>query len=138
MAKMKYYTVVLDGIDKSGKDLIANYIWRLDKRLNVIVRGWPSLYVYNKVFNRHTEYALPTKMALYVHLDVDVTDWLIRCATTNEPDIDFNLHSGLFVKAFNRLIDNGYKTITFNTSMMTPYQIASNIVAKMKSLNGEK
>lgn len=23
MAKMKYYTVVLDGIDKSGKDLIV-------------------------------------------------------------------------------------------------------------------
>lgn len=137
MTKMQYYTVVLDGIDKSGKDLIASYIWRLDKRLNVIARGWPSLYAYNKIFDRHTDYALPTKMALYVHLDVEIADWVIRCETTNEPKIDFNEHSAVFIEAFNKLIDNGYQTAKFNTSIMTPYQIASNIVARMKILNKE-
>ena len=36
---LKVYTVIIDGIDKSGKDTIAKYEWRLDKRLKLIIRA---------------------------------------------------------------------------------------------------
>ena len=64
--KLKVYTVIIDGIDKSGKDTIAKYVWYLDKRLNVFVRGRPSLVVYAKKFNRQCEYELPYKEHLCI------------------------------------------------------------------------
>ena len=89
MKKLKFYTVFIDGIDKTGKDTVRQYVWQLDKRLNVLVRGWPSLTVYAKKFNRNVEYELPYRNALYVMLIADKEDWNIRCITTNEPKIDY-------------------------------------------------
>lgn len=138
MEKMKYYTVVLDGIDKTGKDTIAGFIWRLDKRLNILVRGWPSLVVYNEKFKRNTDYAMPYKDALYVHLLVDEEDWKIRCSMTNEKKIDYEADSKMFDSAFNILDNYGYKVMTANTSRITPYQIAQAIVEVIKQLNYEE
>lgn len=137
MEKMKYYTVVLDGIDKCGKDTIASYIWRLDKRLNIAVRAWPSLYVYAKKFKRNVKYELPYRNALYVYLTVDKEDWNIRCNITNEPKIDYDNDTKLFDKAFNILDNNGYNIIQANTSELTAYEIAKGIVDAIYKLNME-
>lgn len=134
---MKYYTIVLDGIDKSGKDTIARYIWLLDNRLKTVVRGWPSLYAYNKKYNRNTDYELPYKNALYVKLNVNYEDWKIRCDITNEPKIDYQFDKELFAEAFHVLQSNGYNVVAYNTTEDTAYTIALAIVNKMKSLNGE-
>lgn len=134
---LKYYTIVLDGIDKSGKDTIAKFIWNLDKRLNVFVRGWPSLVVYAEKFNRNCSYELPYKNAIYVRCDVDKIDWLIRCKMTNEQDINYEYDSNLFNKAFYTLLNNNYYVLHFNTSKLTPYDIATQIVQFIKNLNKE-
>lgn len=133
--KMKYYTVILDGIDKTGKDTIAGYIWRLDKRINVICRGWPSLVVYAKKFNRNVDYALPYRNALYVRLNVNKEDWNIRCAMTNEPEIDYDSDNKLFDEAFKTLKNSKYYVYSFNTSISTPFEIASIIVQELKRMN---
>lgn len=138
MEKLKYYTVVLDGIDKCGKDTIANYIWRLDKRLNVIVRGFPSLVVYAQKFGRDCAYSEPYKNALYVHLKVSSIDWSIRCDITKEPEIDYISDSRLFDSVFDTLTNEGYNVLTFNTSISTPYKIAKLIVEKIHELNTEE
>lgn len=132
---MKFYTVYLDGIDKSGKDTIAKYVWMLDKRLNVFVRGWPSLVAYAKKFCRDVNYALPYKDALYVHCIVSKEDWQIRCKMTNEQKIDFVDDSKLFDEAFNELERKNYNVMKADTSAFTPYQNALLIVNKMQALN---
>lgn len=137
LEKMKYYTVVLDGIDKTGKDTIAGYIWRLDKRINIICRGWPSLVAYAKKFNRNADYALPYKDALYVRLNANEEDWNIRCSMTKEPKIDYSSDNKLFDEAFKILEDNDYHVYAFNTSVFTPYEIASNIIQELKRMNKE-
>lgn len=134
MEKMKYYTVVLEGIDKTGKNTICDYIWHLNKSLNIICRGYVSLEVYNRKFNRNKIYDEPYKDAVYVLLDVDKEDWEIRCKTTNEPKIDYEADSKLFEDVFNTLDDN-YIKLTFNTSIDTPYRIAKKIVSTIELLN---
>ena len=137
MEKLKYYTIFLDGIDKCGKDTIANYIWRLDKRLNVLCRGWPSLVVYASKYKRNVEYELPSTTIVYIHITVDKEDWKIRCETTNEPMISYENDLLDFYNVFNILKANNYKVLEYNSSEMTPYQIAKYIVNYMKKLNGE-
>ena len=133
--QMKYYTVFLDGIDKTGKDTIRQYVWRLNKSLNVFCRGYISLEVYNRLYKRNVAYELPYENALYVLLTVNHNDWTIRCEMTDEPVIDFLQHSTEFQVVFEQLKMNGYKTMSFNTSEMTPYQIAEQIVAYIDELN---
>lgn len=137
MEKMRIYTVILDGIDKSGKDTIAKYIWRLDKRLNVFVRGWPSLVVYAKKFNRDCTYELPYDKALYIHCLVKKEDWKIRCEIENEDinAVDYEKDSKSFERAFERLSDCGYYMMAVNTSCMTAYDIAKLIVQRLKEIN---
>ena len=135
MDKLKIFTVVIDGIDKAGKDTLAGYVWRMDKRLNVFVRGWPSLVVYANKFNRNVEYALPYKDALYVHLRVSPDDWKIRCEMTNEPAIDYKKDDDAFYEAFQTLINNGYHTRRYNTSLNSMYEIANDIICQLRLLN---
>jgi len=135
METLDYYTVILDGIDKCGKDTIAKYVWELDRRLNVFCRGWPSLVVYAKKYSRDCKYSLPYKNALYVHLTVDKADWQIRCNLHNEPTINYYDDSNLFEQAFEFLQNTNYKIVKYNTSDMTAYQIAEQIVKTIHNLN---
>lgn len=131
--KMKYYTIFLDGIDKTGKDTIRYYIWQMNKGLNVFCRGYISLEVYNRKFNRQNNYNKPYKDALYVLLYVDRNDWEIRCKMTNEPTIDYEYDSKLFNDVYNEMKD--YKKYSFNTSILTPYSIAKQIIMTIEELN---
>lgn len=134
MEKMKYYTIFLDGIDKTGKDTIRQYVWQLNKALNVFCRGYVSLEAYNRKFDRNVVYEKPYKNALYVLLCVNKEDWAIRCKITNEPAIDYDKDSKLFEEVFASL-GNDYKKLEFNTSCFTPYQIAKAIVETVAELN---
>lgn len=136
MEEMKYFTVVIEGIDKCGKSLIADYVWRLNKSLNVFPRGYISLEVYNRKFNRGKKYVEPYKDALYVLLTVNKEDWEIRCAINNEPKINFEEDSKLFQDVFNEL-DRTYRKMTFNTSEQTAFNIAKEIVKMIELLNAK-
>ena len=52
--KLKIDTIILEGIDKTGKDTIQQYIYRLKKgRYAVYNRGNISNAAYDKIFNRN-------------------------------------------------------------------------------------
>lgn len=134
MEKMKYYTVILEGIDKTGKDTVRQYVWQMNKSLNVFCRGYISLEAYNRKFNRGKQYNAPYKDALYVLLTVNKEDWQIRCKMHDEPVIDYDNDNALFRTVYNSL-DDKYAKLEIDTSVFTPYQIAKVIIDKIERLN---
>jgi len=134
--ELRYYEVVLDGIDKTGKDLISHYVFLLSKKRYLCrSRGIMSMIAYNYVYGRPYVYDLNEKRTLNVLLTVDKEDWKIRCDANNEPLIDFETDSAEFERAYKILNDYGFETLRFDTSAETPYQIAKQIVARMAQLN---
>lgn len=134
---MKYDTIVLEGIDKTGKDTILRYICELSNyKYLVQSRGILSQIAYSKLYNRDYKYEIKNKYnnVLFVYLTVDREDWNIRCNMTNEPVISYDDN----VDAFHYTIIECCKyinIINFNTSKKTPYQIAKQIVEYMNELN---
>ena len=133
---MKYYVIYIDGIDKTGKGLIQSYVDRLSgHRFMVKSRGILSMLAYSKLYNRNYTYDLSSQEnAVTVLLDVDYDDWLVRCKTTNEPIIDYEAHRYAFERAYDYCKDK-IKIIRYDTSNMTPYNIAKEIIKYMEALN---
>lgn len=139
MQRLKYYTIYLDGMDKTGKDTIAKYVIILSKYRYVInCRGIITQVAYDKLYNRNCVYDIEQqKDVINVLLTVDEDDWNIRCKITNEPKIDYNTNSKSFEDAYNELVSNGMVIPRFNTSTMSPYEIAKQIVEYADKLNSE-
>ena len=100
--KLKIDTIILEGIDKTGKDTIQQYIYRLKKgRYAVYNRGNISNAAYDKIFNRneYIERDLPNNF-LYILLTVDPDDLKIRFEINNEPEIDREYHAKVFYETF--------------------------------------
>ena len=139
MELLKYNTVVLDGIDKTGKDLISHYVFELSgKRYLCYARGLMSMIAYNDLFNRPYLYECEKQTGvLNVLLTVKHDDWKIRCKVTNEPSLDFEAHTKAFENARCKLVNAGQHVPVFDTSEYSPYQIAKMIVEIMAKLNRE-
>lgn len=137
--KLQYHTIVVDGIDKTGKDTVNNYLYYLGKAKYLHhVRGIMSMIAYDKLYFRNTEYELSQhKYEVYIYLYADEDDWNIRCKMTNEPVINYNSNITVFEYAKNKLIQNDIIVLEYNTSCMTPIQIAKNILKEMEKLNGK-
>lgn len=135
---MKYYNIFIDGIDKSGKDLIAYYVIRLSNFKYIVNgRGILSQLAYAKLYNRNDAYDLTQqKNIVNVYLEVDKEDWLLRCKKTDEPAIDYEKNVEAFQYAIN-ILNKEYNVICFNTSQETPYAIAKHIVDYADDLNKE-
>ncbi len=136
---MKYYSVCLEGIDKTGKDTIWKYVDYISGR-NLVInsRGVVSQLAYNELYNRNSTYDLEQQAnTLHVLLTVDKSDWEIRCKITKEPKIPYEENVEVFEKAFKLIEDSGFPVMRFNTSEMTPYQVAIKIVEKINKLNKE-
>ncbi len=132
----KYYKVVLEGIDKTGKDLIKEYIRKLSKgKYTSTARGVMSLIAYADLYKRNYKYDLESeKNTLHVLLTVDKEDWEVRCALEKEPPINYTENILTFNKAKEFMLSNGIKVVSFNTSVTTPYKIALNIIEILNSL----
>jgi len=132
--------VCVEGIDKSGKGLVAEYIKRLSNhKYTVFDRGVVSEITYSRMFNRNQEFDLePYKRFLFVHLKVEKDDWKIRCKVNNEPDIDFDSNSNEFNKTIQWFKDNSFYVTEYNTSKKTPWQIAKNVIETLETFNNEK
>ena len=136
--KLKYYNIEIDGIDKTGKDTLCQYLYRMsNKQYSIKVRGIISLIAYSKLFHRNVEYDLSSinKNTIYVVLTANEEDWKIRCKITNEQSIDFTKHVNAFNDALVQLSDKGFNVLVFDTSTMTPYQIAKEIISECNLLN---
>lgn len=142
MERLTKYVIVLDGIDKTGKDLIAQYVFEISKKRYICIsRGIISMIAYNNLFNRPYEYDLEAEKnapTINVLLTVNKQDWDIRCKTTNEPEIDFFENIRVFDEAYVQVKNAGCQVMTFNTTNYTPWEIANSIVAYVNTLNGVK
>ena len=134
---MRIFQIFLDGIDKTGKDLIRSYIFYLGKgRYICVARGIASMRVYSKLYDRPYEYDDTTQQnVVNVLLTVDKEDWKIRCKTSNEALTDYDNETIEFEKEFKALEDKGYHVLRFNTSKFTPYSIAKMIIKYMEKVN---
>ena len=135
---MKYQTIYLEGIDKSGKDLIAKYVNKLSNYKYIVnSRGILSQIAYSILYNRGEQYDIEyEKNNLYVYLQVDKEDWEIRCKLSNEPEIDYKKNIESFDIAIN-LTKDKLNILYYDTSLLTPYEIAKKIIYKIEQLNKE-
>lgn len=136
---MKYYTIYLDGIDKTGKDSILPYIGPLCNYKYICnVRGIMSQIAYSDLYLRKLDYDLhQQKECLNVLLTVNKDDWLVRCAIACEPSISYEEHCKVFEAAYKKLQDAGCPVFTLNTSFVSPYAAAKLIVDYIDEMNGE-
>lgn len=119
--------VEVEGVDKAGKDTIGKYITTITNYAYAVnIRGLLTQLVYNDKFGRNNEYRILYK-PLVVFLDVDNPDHTIRCITTHEPKINIDKDREAYYEYIKELEKYGITVLKFNTSEMTPYQIASKV-----------
>lgn len=129
--------IVIDGIDKTGKDLLLQYITRLSNHKYVIqARGLLSQVAYSKIFERDYTYDLDIyKHDIIFYLTAENDDLNVRFSINNEPKIDIDYHKKVFDEAADVLMNAGIKVIKINTSISTPYETAKYIIKIMEELN---
>lgn len=140
MKKLKYDTIIFEGIDKSGKDLIKNILFNIDNGKYIHVsRGLLSVLAYNKMYNRENYiYNINNyNSTLFVLLTCDYDDWIIRCNLTNEKKTDYELQISTFNEISKQLIKKGIKVLTINTTCNSPYNVAKEIYVYLEELNNE-
>lgn len=137
---LKYWEIELDGVDKTGKDLLCYYLCKLSNyTLSINVRGLISQIAYNEKFNRDIEYDITniSKNKIFILLTAEEEDLYIRCKNTNEELYDFKKDLKLFNTAANTIQSYGYTVWKFNTSEFTPYILAKLILVKLSMLEEE-
>lgn len=138
MSPKKWYTISLEGMDKTGKGTILNYLKYLGNFEYVILdRGLMSNIVFSKVYgNRNYSYDVSQyKHVVFVHLEADREDWETRCKVTHEPKIDYLVHKDYFAKEADAFRADGFEVMHFNTTQETAYNIAKKIIRHMDELN---
>ena len=127
--------IEIEGVDKAGKNLLEKYIEQLSNYAYTInVRRILTQRVYNDKFGRNNTYALPYKPFI-IFLDVDNVDHAIRCAATNEPKINVNKDRTVYYKYIEKLKENNITVLTYNTSEMTPYMIAKDVIEQLSKIS---
>lgn len=123
--------VEIEGMDKTGKDTLSYYLKKLGNYAYTLnVRGILTQVVYNDKFGRKNTYMLPYKPFI-VFLDVDNVDHAIRCDATDEATINLNKDREVYYKYIELLRSHGIQVYTYNTSEMTPYMIAKDVIDKL-------
>ena len=122
------YIIEIEGIDKTGKDLIKAYITQLSNYKYIVQsRGLLSNMVYAEKYSRDYDYTLMYR-PIVVYLDVDEEDRHVRCLISNEPTINAESDKRLFNKYKKKLIEKGIAVLEFNTTEQTPYSIAKQVL----------
>lgn len=135
-------TIVLDGIDRTGKDTIHRYLEQLGNyKYEINVRGILTQLAYSEKFKRPYEYTLDQyKNEVIIFLYADIEDLEIRFKMTKEQSLNSKkkLKDGiiddleLFSKYVNYLEEKGFTVLKYNTTYNTPYMIAKDIVEKLE------
>ena len=136
---MKYYNLEFDGIDKTGKTLLAKYVTQLSNyKYATHARGYMTQVAYAKKFNRPFTYADPNRNTVYILLTVDKDEHDIRCKITNEQPINYEVDSRLFKEVYDYLVKKKYKTLTYNTSQQSMLNIAKDIIKQIDKMEEAK
>lgn len=122
--------VQIDGVDKTGKDMLVQYITRMSNHKYVIqARGIVSQIAYSKIYGRNYEYDLRNyENDVIVLLTGDIEDLKIRHKITNEPKIDIERDLKVFGEVAEDLSKRGITVYQANTSHLTPYEVAQKVI----------
>lgn len=137
---LKYYCISCEGIDKSGKYQVLKYLDILGKHKYVLMdRGLMSNITYARMFNRSYTYDINQfKYWIFVHLYCDKADWEVRCKLTNEPTIDYKKNIDAFEETTKEFKKHGFHVLSFNTTNLTPYNVAKQVIAYIDKLNRQE
>lgn len=131
--------IEIDGLDKTGKDLIAGYVDRLSNRRYVVhSRGLLSMVAYNDRYGRGYNYEQEMSNnydTLFVYLCAEKEDLEIRHKLSNEPPIDMDKDMLAFVQTVREFQKHNLKVLSFNTSAITPYEVAKRIIEYVEKEN---
>lgn len=132
--------LTIDGADRTGKNTIHRYIAELSNHKYVITdRGILTQIVYSYKYQRGYDYDLDLyKNNIIIYLTADERDLEIRSKITNEPEFDIKKDLQLFNDFKNFLISKGFIVLQYNTSVMTPYQIAMAVVTELSNKDYEQ
>jgi len=128
----KYWNIEIDGVDRVGKNTLAPYLTFLSNyRFAIKPRGLLTQLVYSKKFNRLHKYDYTSykEHTIIVLLYADEEDLKERFWNTNEKNIDIKHDMQMFNDAANELIINNFKVLKYNTSHITHYDIAKDILS---------
>lgn len=136
--------ITIDGIDRTGKDTLHRYIERLSNFRYVInTRGILTQIAYNLKFDRGYTYNLDEyKNDVIIFLTAEPEDLEVRFKMTGEPKLNSNktLKEGIEedLELFNNIVysleEQGYIVLKYNTSFVTPYRIALDVIDELKEL----
>lgn len=133
--KLMYDTIVIEGVDKTGKDTVTNYLRMLsNNKYCCYSRGVISDTVYEMIYGRTVNQREVTDNVFSVLLTADKDDLKVRFKLTKEPEIDIDKHLDVFMDVFYTMTVGKF-SIEFNTSEMTPFTIAKNILEIVDYIN---
>ena len=129
--------IEIEGMDRAGKDTLADYIKFLGNYAYTInVRGILTQIVYNDKFDRNNTYMLPYK-PFVVFLDVNNTDQAIRAKKTDEAKTNVNKDREAFYIYAEELKKHGITVLTYNTSDITMMNIAKDVMKHLSEIKIE-
>lgn len=127
--------IEIEGMDKTGKNTLAEYLGLMANYAYTInVRGILTQLVYNDKFGRNNTYALPYRPFI-VFLDVDNVDHAVRCVAAGEPKININKDRDVYYKYIKKFKELSITVLTYNTSEMTPYMIAKDVIEQLSKID---
>lgn len=125
----------IDGVDRVGKDTLIKYIDLLSNHKYILNgRGLLSQLSYNDIYNRGVDYSnviKDYKNTLVIYLYADIKDLQIRSKITNEPPRDYERDLKYFKDNVKILKYNGIDILEYNTSISTPYTIATDVLYRL-------
>lgn len=132
----RYWELEIDGPDKTGKDLLCKYLCELSHyRFSINVRGIISQMVYTSKYHRDDDFDLRnfSKDKILIILTGETDDLEIRCKLTHEPPYDIDADKALFDAVAHAAAER-YIVYEYNTSYMTPYAIAKDVIEKIDKM----
>ena len=129
--------ISIEGIDRAGKSTLFKHLQWLGNHEHVILdRGPLSNHVFSKMFNRGFTYDMKSfTNVLFVFLDVDYDDWIVRCKATGEPEISYDKHYAMYEEALDSFMSAGCVHLRYNTSKTAMHQIAVEVLKRFDELN---
>ena len=142
---MKEHIVILDGVDKTGKDTIKEWIVKQSNgKILVIVRSFISQIVYSRIYKRNINESFFIEKMRNLYHDGNYTffyltarkDELIkRFKKNNEQDLGIkhiDKHFKAFNDVLNKIDDSGVYINHIDTTDKTPYGSARDIIGSIK------
>lgn len=127
-------TIYIDGIDRTGKTTLIAYLRSLGGWGVIPVDRGPMTYCIKSgkteeecmgVYGEYSD-------AICVFLRCEKPDWNIRCALTNEFTPPYESLVQMWDRQLELARKCGMKVLEYNTSNITIYNVAKDIVLKLK------